>query len=257
MVHVNFGNPVARREYLSWRQRHSAVLHRLKIAGIADNRRRSIMLERATGGTRRMSVVLDIDEVLLCNIRAAPTEGTLSYNPRRWVEKTFADVSVSAGVANRAAAAIGEAHPGSWPPDEAWAHLTRDGTGFNPPMPGALGVLEKCRELGLDIFLVTGRAECLRADTVDNLELAGMTGDHTGLRRQDLMVAPGGGKQVLMMAPEDMTEYGTAGAFKLEMRKRLESSGHRISTNVGDQLSDLGEHGDEQVLIPHSFYHTK
>ena len=274
MVRVNFSNPVARTAFQSWRCQHAQRLERLAEVTVPNASGASAMKEIQGGDTRPLAAVFDIDEVLLCNIRVDPTQrGGVTVD---WVESTFVALEPPAGLSAdaQAFAEISTSHQRSWPPDSVWEHLTTDYTGLNPPMPGARELLIECHRQGMHIFLVTGREEYLRSDTVTNLELVGMLGPHTGLSREDLMESPsdespeassGTADSPLRLVmwpngrekPDKRVEpFPTVEAYKTAARHTIARQ-HRIAINVGDQLSDLGEHGDEQVLVPHSFYHTR
>ena len=43
--------------------------------------------------------------------------------------------------------------------------------------------------------------------------------------------------------------------FKEAAREAIART-HRIIVNIGDQPTDLGRHGDEQILLHHPFYYT-
>jgi hypothetical protein len=180
---------------------------------------------------RPLAAVVDIDEVLLSNIHmnsfAAPA-GAQGPEP---VDFHACDYYSAPG---------GD----PWP---------RDDLRLNPLLPGSRRLLEELRAEGCAVFLVTGRLEAIRDETVENLVYVGLAGPRAGaiwdvedLRR------PGG---PLRMCPTALPPGGSIRPFKEEQRGRLEET-HRIAINIGDQVSDLGLHGDTQVLIPHPFYYT-
>lgn len=197
------------------------------------------------------AAVFDIDEVLLCNIRASAggaVERRFPAVPPAPPSRGAEGLGARVALFRAAMRAHERGGAETWPPDRAWRHLTADRTGLNPPMPGARELLGACRERGVRVYLVTGRREHLRADTVANLEIAGLLGEHTGLHAADLAAGRG---RLVMWAGDCPVQ-----AFKERARERI-AKNSRIVLNVGDQLSDLGRHGEAQVLIPHSFYCTR
>ncbi|MBU0456169.1 MAG: HAD family acid phosphatase [Pseudomonadota bacterium] len=87
------------------------------------------------------------------------------------------------------------------------------------------------------VFLVTGRKEKLRYNTVKLLHNCGYT--HW---------------TKLIMEPNDY-KNPSAIPFKSAMRQKLIQQGYDIVLNVGDQKSDLkGGFADRKVLIPNPFY---
>ena len=248
---VNFSNPAAVAHFREWRQRHVVAMRD------ADGRLGDITLAAATSETlnaapaRPLAAVFDIDEVLLCNIRAGADddfqpEVTFGPLPAGWPPSSGApEVAAKFREAAKAATA--------WPADRVWEHLTVDTTGLNPPMLGARALLMGCKRHGARVFLITGREEYLRGDTVVNLELAGMLGEHTGVHAADLIA--GDSERMIMWPGTPAEAKGRMQQFKERARAEVAKK-FRIVLNVGDQLSDLGRHGDEQLLISHSFYTT-
>ena len=102
---------------------------------------------------------------------------------------------------------------------------------------GARELVAAAKAAGLAIFLVTGRLEAIRAVTVADLAVFGL--EKLGER--------------LLMCPE--APPGSVREFKAGCRARV-AARHRIVANVGDQASDLGAHGERQILLPHPFYFT-
>lgn len=235
MVRCDFNTPGAAARFAAWRARHAAAM-----ADVVDVH---IPAAMAAAAAPRIAV-FDIDEVLLCNIRAAAPD---SPQPECAFERPVLTRGAHPHTQRFVRAAMRAGGDG-WPPDATWAHLTADGTGLNPPMPGAAGALEACHRRGIAVRLVTGRAERLRADTLANLEITGMLGGRTGL-------AWGDNAEWLVMKPDGCAR--SAQAYKAAARAKIAAAGC-IVLNVGDQLSDMGDHGDgcAQVLIPHDFYVT-
>lgn len=108
--------------------------------------------------------------------------------------------------------------------------------GLCPAYPGASSLLAKCASLGLEVFYVTGRQEALRETTITNFKV-------TGLPIQN--------SQLIMRPASD--HFPTTHDWKENVRKLI-SADYRIIANVGDQVSDMGDHGDIHYLIPHHYY---
>ena len=104
-----------------------------------------------------------------------------------------------------------------------------------PSYPGAREVVQTCRELNLNVFFVTARSEISRDHTSKNLLELGLIPD----------------RLIMKDAPDDLSSQ-----WKTFIRQNL-SSQYRIVANIGDQVSDLGEHVDINYLIPHHFYNTR
>lgn len=250
MARINLGTAAVNKHYHEWRSRHIDALGKLesRIHALAKVSR---LMELSTNasGQRPLAAVFDIDEVLLCNLRDAPRPGhqdrvLLTFPPPNWAALDALPPDIDAAWLHAARGMCPD--EGSWPGDAAWADYTADQTGLNPAMPGAQSLLAECMRCGLDIFLVTGREEYLRRDTCFNLAITGLLSG-TGLTWDRLQ--PAGGR-LHMWTPE----RGAVAEFKSAAQAAI-AKHHRIAVNVGDQLSDLA-HGDELVLIPHSFYHT-
>ena len=92
------------------------------------------------------------------------------------------------------------------------------------------------QRMGMNMVLLTGRSESLRAATENCLRQAGITGWNT-----------------LIMRPVGSSD--SAAIYKFEARAAIEKSGLRIGPSVGDQISDMSlgalEHG---FLIPNPMY---
>ena len=247
MVFIDFSNPFVVENFPVWLESHKEKLDRARrsVAEWAEtsrSREQSSAATRPLVAARPLAAVFDIDEVILCNLRAAPGSGTKTveehFPPPRYPPARFADTCA--------------VFP-TWPPDSVWSHATASRSGYNPVLPGATELLVECRRAGMDIFLVTGRHEYLRAETVENFDMLGLLGAGTGLSA-DLLER--GGR--LLMVPPHKTDKGAnplMSKHKAEVRAKIEET-HRIALNIGDQLSDLGAYGDVQYLVGHSYYFT-
>jgi predicted secreted acid phosphatase len=114
---------------------------------------------------------------------------------------------------------------------------------LNPLLPGALELINELCRLDIHIFFVTGRKESLRSETIENFEYVGLFNDV--INYNYLM-------DNLIMCPDNYI-YNTIRNFKENSRANIEKN-YRIIVNVGDQASDLGEHGDLQIQCMHPFY---
>ena len=129
----------------------------------------------------------------------------------------------------------------------------RDDLRLNPLLPGARELIEAAAALGLRVYLVTGRAESLRAETVENLVYVGLAGAAAPFCPAALARPDG----PLVMCPDaELPRGGRSVRPYKEARRRAIEASHRIVVNVGDQASDLGAHGDVQVHCAHPFYWT-
>ena len=107
------------------------------------------------------------------------------------------------------------------------------------PIAGTLLLYRRARELGFDVFFITGRKESQRADTERNLRAAGYNG----------------WQHLSMKFPEDAglsTEE-----YKSRERANIVAAGYTLVMNVGDQWNDLegtplAEHS---VKLPNPFYY--
>jgi len=92
-------------------------------------------------------------------------------------------------------------------------------------------------DAGVACFVITGRREPLRADTVRNLERQGITG-WTGIS---------------FRSPDDSDT--SVIPFKSGERARIEANGFTIVANIGDQDSDLaGGHALHTCKLPNPMY---
>ncbi len=152
----------------------------------AQARRAEAVLERRVAAKKRgekLAMVLDIDETSLTNYCEMKREdyGYISAMYNVWEASPEADVA----------------------------------------LPGTLRLFHKARELGIEVFFITGRAGEQREATARNLEAAGYKG-WKGLSLRE-------GAQKTM---------GTV-AYKSQERKKIVDAGYRIVMSVGDQWSDL------------------
>lgn len=106
-----------------------------------------------------------------------------------------------------------------------------------PAIQGTLELVKFAKENNIAVYFVTGRDESLRDATVANLQHSGFN-DFDGL---------------YMREPNQTCETAQ---FKAHARQAIESLGHHIILNVGDQTSDLlGGHADHHLKLPNPFYH--
>jgi predicted secreted acid phosphatase len=194
--------------------------------------------------SRPLAAVLDIDEIILCNIQMN------SYTAPATADTPAVDF--------HAADYFRGPDGKPWPRNE---HR------LNPLLPGAVELLSALADNNVKVFLITGRLESIRDETLENFRLVGLTRPAAPAAKGAAIVdesreffsaadlAPGGS---LIMCPdaEDPKVTGQSiQVFKEAQRARL-SKTHHIILNVGDQASDMGEHGDTQLMLPHPFYYT-
>jgi len=106
-----------------------------------------------------------------------------------------------------------------------------------PAIPGTVRIDKEARQLGVEVFFITGRGEAERAATEKNLRAAGFEW-----------------KSLTMRASSEAGE--TAQAFKSAARARIASQGYTIVLNVGDQWSDLKGKPEAEfsVKYPNPYY---
>ena len=224
MVVVDFSNPFLRDYYPKWLANHQAQLDqvRAELPQWAEEARAQEAAEAKREGRepRSLAVVFDIDEVLLCNTHLNGYKGAD-------VDFHAADFFVD---------------PAS---GEKWG---REDPG-DPPLPGAVALLEKVAALNLKPYFVTGRLESISDITKEDFRRAGFFGDGKPVAMLD--------KDTLIMVPDDA--YPKAGEsirpFKEGSRAKIDEA-HRIVMNIGDQASDLGLYGDRHIYLPQPFYTT-
>jgi predicted secreted acid phosphatase len=167
-------------------------------------RRGEAALDRAIAGKQprqQMAVVFDIDETLLSNWAYLTTKGF--------------DVKLDTFF--------------------AWVKTHDD-----PALAPTKAIYEKARAAGIPIYLITGRVESVRADTVRQLRAAGITG-WSGL----------------FLKPDTYSQPSIV-PFKSGIRRKLEESGHVIVLNMGDQFSDLeGGYARTAVKLPNPYYYIR
>ncbi|XWS60127.1 hypothetical protein CRYUN_Cryun07bG0007700 [Craigia yunnanensis] len=93
--------------------------------------------------------------------------------------------------------------------------------GMAPAIEPSLKLYEKVLDLGFKVFLLTGRSEQQRFDTIENLT-------KVGFRSWD---------KLILRDSEDHGKLATV--FKSEKRSKMVEEGYRILGNSGDQWSDL------------------
>lgn len=148
----------------------------------------------------RLAVVFDVDETLLSNAGYF-RELDFGWNDATW---------------------------------EAWIGSAR-ATPIGPV--GALCRL--AQSLGVEVVILTARAEAGRTATEKNLA-----------------AIEGLGRHVLLMQPDG--DRRTAEVFKTEERRKLASAGLTLIANLGDQESDLrGGWSERTFKLPNPFYRTE
>ncbi|KAI5664583.1 hypothetical protein M9H77_23906 [Catharanthus roseus] len=90
-----------------------------------------------------------------------------------------------------------------------------------PALPASLRFYDELKNLGVKIFLLTGRSEFQRNVTVKNLDYAGYSN----------------WERLFLRGPSDQGTHATV--YKSAKRKELEDEGYRILGSSGDQWSDL------------------
>ncbi|KAK2989591.1 hypothetical protein RJ640_027365 [Escallonia rubra] len=90
-----------------------------------------------------------------------------------------------------------------------------------PALPASLRFYKELQELGVTIFLLTGRDEFQRNDTVKNLVYAGYSN----------------WERLFLRGPSDEGKLATV--YKSEKRMQIEDEGYTIQGSSGDQWSDL------------------
>lgn len=158
-------------------------------------------LERAIAARKpgeRLAVVFDIDETLLSNWGYLTKEG-------------FAL---------------------SWDSFKAWLRANND-----PVLEPTKEIFNLAKASGVTIFLISGRHEAQRADTLRQLKVVGLTG-----------------WEGLYLRPKDYTEESIV-PFKSGVRRELAAQGYRIVLNAGDQHSDLkGGFAERRLKLPNPYY---
>jgi predicted secreted acid phosphatase len=233
MVFVDFSNPFLRRFLTDGYVKH----HRQQLDGIRAQLPSWIAqanaAEAASGLPRRpLAVVLDIDEVILSNIHMNSFQAEAGEQGPESVDFHACDYY-----------AAPDGRP--WP---------RDDLRLNPLLAGARELLEAIRDHGVAVYLITGRLNAIREETVENFVFVGLAGsganfvfDEAKMRSPDA--------RTLIMLDEPLPAGASVRPFKEGQRKLIDAT-HRIVLNVGDQVSDMGLYGDVQVRTAHPFYYT-
>ena len=236
MVFVDFSNPYLRNYlangYCEAHRRHLDAIRAHLSAWAADAR--ASEEKRADGRPPRpLAAVLDIDEVILCNIHMNSFQAPAGAQGPEPVDFHAGDYFLG-------------------PDGKRWP---REELRLNPLLEGARELLEEIRRLGIALFLITGRLESIRDETVENFVFVGLAGGADALLPLDTITRREAGR--LVMCPD--AEYPPPGVTVRpwkEGRRALIDETHRIVINVGDQVSDLGLHGDKQIHCPHPYYWT-
>jgi acid phosphatase len=150
------------------------------------------------GPKEKLAVVLDIDETSLSNYSEMLKQNYI------WDGKAF----------------------------DAWVN-----TAQAPAIPGTLRIDKEAKQLGVEVFFITGRADSEREATEQNLRSQGFEW-----------------KSLTMRAPSEANE--TAEVYKSAARARIGSQGYTIVLNVGDQWSDLKgkPQAEFSVKYPNPYY---
>ena len=207
----------------------------------AESARREAADAAAKGCEERpLAFVFDLDEVLLSNVAC---QGACR-------------------------AGLGVFYPADhfYVADRPWPRRER----FSPALPGARELLAAAAEFG-DVAIVTGRAESLRDETVDNLVAVGLaTPDGAEARSAaDIGLPPldegtpvldaalmRAGPPLIMCPDGRLPRAGESiEPFKRAARVSI-SRTHRICAIFGDQVSDMGVEGDVSMVVHNPFYFT-
>ena len=108
-----------------------------------------------------------------------------------------------------------------------------------PPIPECLILFNYAKANNVTIFIITGRKENLRKESIKELHNAGFEG----------------WKKLYLRGKGD--DAKTAVEFKSAIRKEISAQGYDIVLNIGDQYSDLaGGYADYQGKLPNPFYYV-
>ena len=120
----------------------------------------------------------------------------------------------------------------NYPGFKAWTRVNND-----PPLGPTSEIFERAKAAGIPIFLISGRHEAQRADTVRQLRTVGLTG-----------------WTALHLRPDANMDKSIV-PFKSGVRRQLTAQGYRIVLNMGDQYSDLeGGFAERKIKLPNPFY---
>ncbi|HEU4657136.1 MAG TPA: HAD family acid phosphatase [Capillimicrobium sp.] len=128
--------------------------------------------------------------------------------------------------------------PGDLPFDDPAAGAACVASGTLPPIKPTRALYRLALRRHVKVFFVTGRPEAAREVTIANLKRAGYTGRHT-----------------LILRPNDTLGEPSVVPYKSGEREEIESGGHDILVNVGDQWSDLkGGAADHRIKVANPMY---
>ena len=214
MPFVDVDNPFIASYFPRWLAAHGSTLGALaeKMPEWAEEGRRM-------NPHRPLATVFDIDEILLCNLQTPPGDHRIH----------IADFFVDRETAR------------PWSREDP----------ATPALPGALGLLNAVVSAGVRPVFVTGRAEALRDETIEEFRRAGFVGAAGAPLAFGDLVA-GAATSLHMFRP---SANRPVRAFKEGVRRGLEKNS-QILANVGDQLSDMGGCGGRHILMSHPFYFT-
>jgi predicted secreted acid phosphatase len=131
-----------------------------------------------------------------------------------------------------------------------WAYLSQDDFNItydsfklwvrrhnDPALEPTKEIFERAKAAGIPIFLISGRHEAQRADTVRQLKAVGLVG-----------------WEALHLRPAEYVEKSIV-PFKSGVRRQIASQGYRIVLNMGDQYSDLeGGYAEKHIKLPNPYY---
>lgn len=236
MVLVDFSNPYLR-NYLA---NSYCEVHRCHLDAVRAclpswaSEARAHEGARADGQPPRpLAAVLDIDEVILCNIHMNSFQAPPGMQEPGPIDFHASDYYLG-------------------PDGKCWP---RGELRLNPLLPGARELLEEIRQLDIALFLITGRLESIRDETVENFVYVGVTSDDPAALIPFSTVARPGGSLIMYPDGERLPPGGSIQPWKESCRAMINKT-HRIVINVGDQVSDLGLHGDMQIHCAHPYYWT-
>lgn len=216
MVFVDFSNAYLRKHLTN----EFCKIHRRRLDAIREQL--SVWVcESKINESRPLAVVFDIDEIILCNFH-------MNQYHVPGIDFYASDYFIA-------------------PDGQPWP---RDDVRLNPILPGVHELLTEIRRLDIKIFLITGRFENIREETIENFIFVKLAGtDSSDIFHVDDIAD----QSILSMRQDKSTSVQI---FKEECRKVIEKT-HRIIFNIGDQASDLGEYGDKQIQCYHPFYFTE
>jgi acid phosphatase len=162
-------------------------------------------LPRGTARTKR-ALVLDIDETSLINDWPHLLEPVLAgkdYDPKLW---------------------------------DRWVRKAEA-----PASKQTRDVFEAARDLGIDVFFITGRPVYEQKYVALNLKRQGYDG------YAEMITEP--------ITPEGTPLFPNVNMYKVAARWSLVQRGYQIVLNMGDQASDVrGGYADKTIQLPNPFY---